>query len=109
VADRLKTRVRVNLKRVSVKDGYRPDITIEVEWFGDDLNGENDEEGLYRLGSLIQAVEKEAFGKANEMNLREGFPLIPLDKARTEQTSTNGGTRFTERFDPDTGEIFDEE
>jgi hypothetical protein len=107
VADRLKTRVRVNLKRVSVKDGYRPDITIEVEWHGDDHAGEGDEDGLYRLGSLIQAVEKQAFAKANEMNVREGFPIVPLDSAVREQEPTNGGTRI--HVDKETGEIFDEE
>jgi hypothetical protein len=109
MADRLKTRVRVNLKRVSVKDGYRPDITIEVEWHGDDHAGEGDEDGLYRLGSLIQAVEKQAFSKANEMNLREGFPAIPLESVVREHEGGSVETTHHSHVDRETGEIFDEE
>jgi hypothetical protein len=105
VADRLKTRVRANFRQTSVKHGYRPDFTIEVEWAGDDP--EADEDGLYRFGSLIQEVERKAFAKVNELNVREGYPLIPLDVPLIrEEESTNGGTRFRERIDEETGEIF---
>lgn len=106
MAERLKTRARINFKSANMKQGYRPDFTIEVEWLGDDIDGSNDEEALYRLGQLINHTEKLAFSKVNEMNLREGFPLVPLDSVVREQESTNGGTRITERIDDDSGEIF---
>jgi hypothetical protein len=104
--EKIRTRLRCNIKRVSVKDGYRPDITVEVDWSGDDLD---DEEALYRFGSWLNELDKKAFEKANEMNLREGFPMVALGSSKREQESTNGGTRVHMGVDLETGEILDDQ
>ena len=105
MAERLKTRARVNIKPTNMKQGYRPDFTVEIEWAGDSF--EDDEEGLYRVGKMLDELERRAFAKVNEMNVREGFPLVPTDTYVRETEDTNGGTRITDRsVDPETGEIF---
>jgi hypothetical protein len=109
MADRLKTRMRLNIKKTSQKAGYSPDFTVEAEWVGQDFNDtEADEEALYRFGILIKELEKKAFDEVNYLNVREGYPIIGTEIA-TRETETFGNvttvSERVERVDEETGEI----
>lgn len=71
MSTRVKARTRVNLSRTA-KDGWIPEITVETEWDGIGEGEEQDEEGLYRLGSLIHEVQKIAYKQADDQNRMEG-------------------------------------
>jgi hypothetical protein len=70
MSTRIKTRTRINMSRTQ-KDGWVPEITVETEWDGVG-GGEEDEEGLYRMGTLTQEVQKIAYKQADDQNRMEG-------------------------------------
>lgn len=70
MSTRISTRTRINLSRTA-KDGWIPEITVETQWDGIG-GGEEDEEGLYRLGALTEEVRKIAYAQANKQNQMEG-------------------------------------
>ena len=53
------------------KDGWVPEFTVETEWDGIG-GGEEDEEGLYRMGTLTDQLQKIAYKQADEQNRMEG-------------------------------------
>jgi hypothetical protein len=74
MSTRVKTRARINFKHTQ-KEGWMPEFTVETEWDGIG-GGEEDEEGLYRLGAMTQEVQKIAYKQADEQNRMEGRPSV---------------------------------
>lgn len=70
MSTRVSTRTRINLSRTA-KDGWIPEVTVETQWDGIG-GGEEDEEGLYRLGTLTQEVQRIAYKQADDQNRMEG-------------------------------------
>lgn len=74
MSTRVKTRTRINFKRTQ-KEGWTPDYTVETEWDGIG-GGEEDEEGLYRMGSLTEELRKIAYAHCDKVNQMEGRASI---------------------------------